>query len=91
MEQWVMAALGMWVVWAEVKALVGERRHGAERRELCARIQAGTIERYDAHVARAASPKRDAERERPNSVTKLPVELGHTRLGRRCAVQHVSQ
>jgi hypothetical protein len=47
-----MAALGAWAVWAEVRAVLAERRHAAERRELCARVQAGTIERYDAHTAR---------------------------------------
>jgi hypothetical protein len=54
-EQWVIAALGVWVMWAEVRAVFAERRHAAERRELCARLQAGTIERYDAHTARVSA------------------------------------
>jgi len=54
-EQWLIAALAGWVLWAEVRAVLTERRHASERRDLCARLQAGSIERYDAHRARTAA------------------------------------
>jgi hypothetical protein len=66
-EQWVIAALGVWVMWAEVRAVFAERRHAAERRELCARLQAGTIERYDAHTARVSALGSRRSEERPRT------------------------